>query len=423
MTQAASGVPQAGTLHADLRALISQHFATASGPLGVAVSGGSDSLALLYLLIDWGGAPLRCVTVDHGLRAESAEEARTVARHCARLDIPHDTLNWTGWDGRGNLPAKARSARYAMMADWATVHQLRGVVLGHTEDDVAETFLMRLARRAGVDGLAAMQPRRREGGITLHRPLLQASRADLRKYLEARDTPWIDDPSNSDARYRRTQARRALEALAPVGVTADALADVAHHLAQASDTLGHYAAEEAQELATVQHGDLLLDGAGFRALRGDIARRILQTGLRWITGADYGARGPDLTRLLENLDAGQGGTLAGCRITQNSRQIRLTREYAAIDRIGVSPDVLWDNRWRLSGPPAAGAVLAPLGPRGRETCPDWRKSGLPAHSVEATVALWQGDVLLSAPLAGYPNGWSAEPRRTWNDFHAMLLSH
>ena len=411
------------SLEADLAARIAQHFHKDTRPLGIAVSGGSDSLALLHLLAEWGGALLRCVTVDHQLRKASAGEAAKVAAICAELGIAHDTLTWDGWHGRGNLAAEARRARYALMADWAVSHGLAGIALGHTRDDVAETLLMRLARRAGVDGLAAMPPRRAEGSVTLHRPLLEVSRANLRLYLGARGSEWIDDPSNSDGRYRRTQARIALDALAPVGVTPDALADVARHMREARATLGHYAAAEAKALVQIQHGDLLIPAASFAALRTDIARRILSAGLRWITGAGYGARGPDLDRLMAGLSAGQGGTLAGCRATAQTGTIRLAREFAAVHQISAAPGALWDGRWCLTGQGAPGAQIRALGPDGRAFCPKWRESGLPLHSVEASPAVWQDADLIAAPLAGYPNGWSAQLCREATDLQAMLLSH
>jgi len=414
----AKGVPSG-----DLHTLISTHFQNDTRPLGIAVSGGSDSLALLHLMAEWGGAPLRCVTVDHSLRAASAGEAAQVAAICAGLGVPHDTLEWTGWDGQGNLPAAARVARYALMAEWAQTQGLAGIALGHTADDVAETLLMRLARRAGVDGLAAMQTRRQECEVTLHRPLLQAHRADLRSYLAAKAVTWIDDPTNTDARYRRTQTRRALKALAPASITVGALSDVAHHLREASDTLGHYAAQEAAQIASFASGDLLLEAAPFAALRPDIARRILQAGLGWIAGPGYGARGPDVTRMLARLDAGQGGTLAGCRITQGRGKIRLAREFAAIAAERVPQGTIWDNRWHLDGPAIEGAAVGALGPEGRGMCDDWRDSGLPAHSVDASPALWSGETLVAAPLAGFSNGTSARLNRTPADLQAMLLSH
>ncbi len=406
-----------------LRALIAEHFQDDTRPLGIAVSGGSDSLALLHLMVEWRGAPLRCVTVDHRLRDASAAEAAQVAAICAGLGVPHDALTWQGWNGQGNLAAEARRARYALMAEWAAAHGICGIALGHTRDDVAETLLMRLARRAGVDGLAAMQARRQEAGITLHRPLLKAGREDLRACLAARGVTWIEDPGNSDSRYRRAQARRALQALQPVGITADALADVAHHLAEARATLGHYAAAEARALVEVRHGDLLIPAAGFAALRPDIARRILSAGLRWITGAGYAPRGPELERLLAALADGQGGTLAGCRVTVAKGAIRLAREFAAVRDAAAVPSAIWDGRWCLTGPETPGATIRALGPKGRAACPAWRVSGLPAHSVEAAPAVWQGATLIAAPLAGRPDGWSARLTRGANDLQGMLLSH
>ncbi|MEB8388983.1 tRNA lysidine(34) synthetase TilS [Rhodobacteraceae bacterium KMM 6894] len=409
-----------------ITAAIAAHFPPPfDRPIVVAVSGGSDSLALLHALSDWGGAPLLAVTVDHRLRAEAAGEAAEVAAICARMNIPHQTLIWSGWDGTGNLSASARTGRYALMADWALAQGARDIALGHTQDDQAETLLMRLARRAGIDGLAGMAARREMGGVTLHRPLLSLSRTALRDSLQRRDVAWIDDPSNADGRYRRVQARRALSALAPVGVTADALADVAAYLGEARATLGYYATQEARALVRFDQGDIVMAGDGLTTLRPDIARRILQTALRWITGAGYGARGPDLYRLMDTIAAGQGATLAGCRITQARGEIRIAREYAALQGITAVPGALWDGRWQVDGPDQGppDAIVAALGPKGRAACPEWRASGLPAHAIEATPALWQGDTLLSAPLAGYANGWSAYLRRDAQDFYAMLLSH
>ena len=405
----------------DLRARIASHFGEGSGALGVAVSGGSDSMALLHLMADWGGARLRCVTVDHRLREASAQEAADVGRQAARLGVPHDILSWDEWDGRGNLPEAARNARYGMMADWARRHGLEGVALGHTADDVAETFLMRLARRAGVDGLAAMRARRPHGDIVLHRPLLSARRADLRGYLAARGVTWAEDPSNDNPRYRRTLARRALETLGPVGIDGAALSDVAAHLAEARATLGHYAAIEVERLARTDRGDLLLDAQGLAALRPDIARRILAAGLAWISGG--APRGPDITRLMEALGAGEGGTLAGCRVLNDGMQVRIAREWAAVRDLTAAPGALWDGRWRIEGPEISGTHVAALGQAGRTLCPEWRGAGLPAASIDASPALWRGPELIAAPLAGHGPDHTAHLCRSLRDLTAGLVSH
>jgi tRNA(Ile)-lysidine synthase len=138
--------PQFDTLTSDLRARLPERLPER---LGIAVSGGGDSIALMHLLhriASDEGVALFAATVDHGLRAESADEARTVAKQAAALGIPHDTLRWQGWDGAGNLQDHARQARYALLKEWAKRNDISAIALGHPADDQAETLLMRLAR-------------------------------------------------------------------------------------------------------------------------------------------------------------------------------------------------------------------------------------------------------------------------------------
>ena len=134
-------------------------------------------------------------TVDHGLRPGSGDEARQAGAAAQALGIPHEVLLWQR-AGSGNLMAAARDARLRLLSDWAHRHGLAAVVLGHTQDDQAETLMMRLNRGAGVDGLAAMAPLRAALGIRWLRPMLGLSRADLRHWLTARGIGWVDDPSN-----------------------------------------------------------------------------------------------------------------------------------------------------------------------------------------------------------------------------------
>ena len=408
-----------------LQSCIAAHFLSSPPPaLGVAVSGGSDSLALLHLLADWGGAPLRVVTVDHGLRAASAGEARDVAALCRARGITHDTLVWDGWDGHGNLSDAARRARYDLMAQWAFRNGIRDIALGHTADDQAETLLMRLARRAGLDGLAAMSARRAVGNVTFHRPMLRLTRAGLRADLTRRGVRWIDDPTNADSQYRRVRARSALAALQPLGVTAEGLTQSAYHLAEAQQTIAHYAALEAGKAVSFDRGDVLMDRAHMSALRPDIARRILNAALLWVAGDGYGARGHEIGTALDAIRAGQKTTLYGCLLAPGDGHTRISRELAPIAALTARPGDVWDGRWHLSGPDGSSdTTIRALGPRGRMACPDWRDTGLPLASVEASPGVWQGETLIAAPLAGWANGWSAKLGRSADDFRRTLLSH
>lgn len=413
---------------APLQISLAAHFAgQIPARLGVAVSGGSDSLALLHLLHDWqrtGGPTVAAVTVDHGLRATSAQEAADVGQICARLGIPHDILHWQGWDGTGNLPDQARRARYTLLSDWARARDLKDITIGHTQDDLAETFLMRLARGAGVDGLAAMRPHWTQAGVTFHRPLLEVARDTLRDHLRALGQTWIDDPTNDDTAYLRPRARQVLAALASLGLDAATLADVARTLSEARTALDHSTQTAARALMRVQAGDILIAQTGFNDLPEEIARRLMQAALHWLGGGDYPPRGAALAALIQAARAGQGMTLNGCLLLPvKNGQLRLTREYAAVRDLRTPATALWDHRWRATGPASPDVEIAPLGPNGLCACPDWRLSGLPHASALATPGLWHGETLIAAPLMGHPNGWALTLTPDRDNLLTPLLSH
>ena len=395
-------------------------------PIGVAVSGGSDSLALLTLLKDWrdaGGPQVCAVTVDHRLRPEAADEAAQVARQCQSWDIPHDTLHWTGWDGQGNLADQARRARYRLMAQWAVQRGVQVIALGHTADDQAETFLMRLTREAGLDGLSAMAERWQQDGVSFARPVLGVTREELRDVLRARGLVWADDPSNADPAYARVRARQVLATLAPLDIDGATLAHVARNLGEARAALNAVVARAAQEVAQIEHGDVLLRRAALIAHPPEIARRLVQAALMWISGADYPPRGAAMTRLMHDIADGQSPTLHGCRLITRTDSLRITREEAAVAGIRVPAGDVWDGRWHLTGPDMEGITIAALGEAALGLCPDRQETGLPAASLCASPAAWRGETLVAAPLAGLENGWSARMVRSENHDFAALLSH
>jgi tRNA(Ile)-lysidine synthase len=394
-----------------------------SGPFGIAVSGGGDSVALMALAADWGraeGVTLRVATVDHGLRAEAAAEARRVAAQAASLGLAHDTLTWR-WDGAGNLQDAARRGRMRALADWAAARGLTAVLLGHTRDDVAETFLMRLARGSGVDGLSAMAPRRAAEGTVWLRPLLGFTRDELRAELARRGLTWAEDPSNDDPRFDRARARQVLGALVPLGVSAETLAATADRLAAASAVLRGVAAKAAARVVRQgPAGEALIDAAGFADLPAEIARRILAGVLVWIASADYPPRHEALEALAAGLRQGRGGTLHGCLVTVSAGVIVACREAQAVAGLEAPAPGLWDGRWQLSGAtsapapapaPGGGLTIRALGEAGLALCPDWRATGAARAALLAGPAVWQGDRLVAAPLAMRAEGWSAALQR------------
>lgn len=369
--------------------------------LAVAVSGGGDSLALLLAAEDAFPGRIHAVTVDHGLRAESADEAAYVAQLCARLGIAHQILRWQGPDPKGNLMDQARRARLDLIGAWARGAGIGHVLLGHTADDNAETFLMNLARKAGLDGLCGMRRDWHEGGIHWHRPFLALSRDELRADLRRRSVDWIDDPSNDNPRFTRVKARRTMAALAPLGITAEGITATLSYLDAAQRALMRTCADVARGM-TGEAGALRMPHAAFCALDPEIQRRLIGAAIQWISGADFPPRGAQVQALLPRLAAAQEAQLGGGRFLHRQGQLYILREARGVMgpmAFDTPEGQIWDRRWRISGPARPGAEIRALGAAGYPQCPDARRFGL-REALVVTPAIWQGDQLLAAPLAG-----------------------
>jgi tRNA(Ile)-lysidine synthase len=272
--------------------------------VGLAVSGGPDSLALLLLAQAALGADRFAVaTVDHGLRTDSAAEAAQVAQICAARGIAHQTLPLTMQPGAA-LQERARDARYRALADWCREQALAALVTAHHADDQAETMVMRMNRGAGLRGLAGIRPRAIVPGDTLPllRPLLGWRRAVLVALVDKAGLIAVDDPSNRDVRFERARVRRGLATapwLDPAGFAASAA-----HLAQADVALD-WAAD--QVCAGMTGIEIAMPPDLPRAL----ALRVLERVIAHLGGTP--PRGRDLARWHDRIAAGQIATLGGVR--------------------------------------------------------------------------------------------------------------
>ena len=208
----------------------------------LAVSGGPDSIALMWLAARWRstlarGPRLIAVTVDHGLRAEAAAEARDVKRLARTLDLTHRTMRWTGDKPKTGLPAAARTARYRLLAQAARASGATHVLTAHTRDDQAETVLMRLLRGSGIGGLAAMARESERDGVLLARPFLHVSKSQLVATLKKAKIGFADDPTNRDTNFTRPRLREIMPVLAAEGGDARNLARLASRLARANQAV------------------------------------------------------------------------------------------------------------------------------------------------------------------------------------------
>ena len=360
-------------------------------------------------------------TIDHGLRSEAADEIAQVAAQASKLGLKHIVAHWK-WDGSGNLQAAARAGRWAALRALADEHEVGSLWMGHTQDDQIETFMMRLARGSGVDGLTAMQVSTQRDGLTIFRPLLKMNRADLRAWLTQHDIPWCDDSSNEDTRFDRVRARQMFAHLNDLGLTAKRVLQTIDHVQAARVTLLQSARDFVTQNIRQVSGDLLIGSEALALQKADAPRRVMAEAIRWVGGHTFKPRFEQLLDAVRRVQTGETTTLGGCiLVPDKDSTIRLTRETAATLPITLSvpqDHVVWDQRWHLSGPMRDGMTVKSLG-EGIQDCPDWRQSVLPRVSLLATPAVWYGKDLVAAPLAGLSNGWTAQ---IVADFHSMAFA-
>lgn len=276
--------------------------------LGIAVSGGPDSLALLLLGAAAFPGRVEAATVDHRLRAESPDEAALVASVCDKLAVRHEILAVQVPGGRDGVQGEARRVRYAALADWAERRSLPFLCTAHHADDQAETILMRLQRGSGPGGLSGIRAVRREDDLTIVRPLLGWTRSELAEVVSSSGLTAVDDPSNRDIRFDRAVMRAFLRTNPEF--QSKRLARSAAALAEAESALSWMADTLLAQRCSTQDGSWQIEMAG---LPREMRRRLLSRAIGAIRrGHDQPWSGSeDVEGLLSTLEAGGTGTLAG----------------------------------------------------------------------------------------------------------------
>ena len=379
--------------------------------IAVATSGGADSLALCLLAARWArrrGGVATALTVDHGLRAESAAEARELGRWLRRRRVAHRVLRWRAPKPATGVQAAARRARYALLSGWCRRHRVLHLLLGHQRDDQAETLVMRLARGSGPDGLAAMPAIVERDGIRCLRPLLGVAHADLVATLEGWRQPWIEDPGNADARYARVRVRRRL-ARATVAVAA---------LAEAARSLGLARAAREAEASAFLARAATIDPRGFCTLdRGlsadadvDLVRAALGRLLACVGGARLPPRRARLARLADAM-RGEGPfaarTLGGCRVMDGAEgRLLVCREAGrldAVEELRPGATVRWDDRFEVGLRRRGGVDGLRVAKRAGGRWPDEAHAAAAERSLPRAVVATLPAVYLGARLVAVPH--------------------
>jgi tRNA(Ile)-lysidine synthase len=345
---AASGHPSAGLEDAVGEVLDRRLLGGSPRPIAVALSGGGDSLALTLIAAGWArraGRQLLVLTVDHRLHLESVSWTSACAATAARLGADFQPLAWTGDKPATGLPAAARRARHALLADAARAAGARVILMGHTADDKLEAGLMREAGSSTPEPREwAPSPAWPQGrGLYLLRPMLSFRRAELRDWLGARGERWIDDPANEDRTYARPRARQALAGGAGPKAKPDEPAATARTLALAC-------IDDAQAGIVIARADL-------QAAAPDARARFVAAGCLCAAGTDRPPSRKKAERLSERLAGGEDftATLAGARVTANGATLSFQREPGEAARGGLQPLRLaagetgvWDGRFEIT---------------------------------------------------------------------------
>ena len=320
-----------GLSAADIDAL----FASLEGydKLGLAVSGGPDSLALMLIAAQWARGrdkQLFVYTVDHALRPEAAQEVEMVVREATALGLPSRALRWEGNKPSTGIQAAARAARYRLMADAMAKDGVEVLLTAHHLGDQAETVLMRLAHGSGIDGLRGMDRVAFVEGCEVIRPLLSVRPEVLREIVAQSGLLPASDPSNTDTAYERVRWRLMLPSLEAQGITLERLGTLARRLHEASDLIhSEVEANYPRIVVPLSGASMELNAGRLAALNPAVASALLGTVLALVAGD---RRSPPLgplevlTRRLQRGDRLKGQTLHGCLVSSDGDSILVRRE-------------------------------------------------------------------------------------------------
>ncbi|WP_419800046.1 tRNA lysidine(34) synthetase TilS [Terasakiella sp.] len=379
----------------------------------VAVSGGADSLALCVLAATWAkekGHRLVALSVDHGLRTASRQECDWVAEMLTAKGIEHHTLTWEGEKPTSGIQAAARKARYQLMSNWCQENRIKDLMVAHHQDDQAETFLLRLARGSGVDGLGAMRCVVQHGETRLLRPLLTVSKIRLISTLRAMGLDWIEDPSNENDDFDRVKIRKNMALFQDLGFTSDRLSQTAQAMQRAGDALQRMTRNWLKEhVRLFEEGYCTIARTAMEGLDDEIRLRSLARIGMVISGEIYPPRLERLQRLSLSLKNDRDATLMGCRWIVRKDDILVCRE----TRHGEVPDNLYQIDYPHSFP---ALELRILGQEGWERLLKERKSvndvNLPKPVIYTLVSFWDEEGVLAVPHLGY--------QRVGSEFEAQL---
>ncbi|WP_168464391.1 tRNA lysidine(34) synthetase TilS [Wolbachia endosymbiont of Ctenocephalides felis wCfeT] len=353
-----------------LESLLKNNFIADKDRVAIAVSGGIDSIVLLHLVINLSIEHV-VLTVDHSLRPESKKETEFVINYAKELGAKESyILSWKRDSIKGNIQAQARKARYQLLTEWCKKNGVEYLLVAHHKDDQAETFLLRLERGSGIDGLSSMDCKSFLNGVCILRPLLNFNRNDIEKYANFHQLNWIEDRSNQDLKYKRTLYRNLLKASDNQEVLTERVCLTALHMKRAAKALAHYTHMAFNDCVNMHDfGYIEIKLSKFYELPEEIALRLLLYSIMAVGNKHYKPRYCKLIAIFNEIvqkDSNVNRTLSGCKIRKYEESILIIREAAKIREVTVNlplnEPIKWDNRFicTILEKQECSVVIAPL---------------------------------------------------------------
>ncbi|OEY87180.1 tRNA lysidine(34) synthetase TilS [Wolbachia pipientis] len=331
-------------------------FALCCDKVAVAVSGGVDSVTLIHLMINLMRRNISiALTVDHGLRPESKDEALCVSSYVKQLGAAESfVLNWKKENITGNIQSQARKARYKLLTEWCKSNSIKYLFVAHNKNDQAETFLLRLERGSGIDGLSSMDYKSYFNDICILRPLLDFNRSDIEQYAKFYKLQWIEDKSNQDLKYRRTLYRNLLKVTDNKEMLIQRICLTTLHMKRIIKALMYYtylAFDNYVNIHELGYIEIKLDA--FYQLPEEIAMRVFLYSIMVIGNKYYKPRYSNFISIFNNTKIQDiNCTLSSCKIRKYKENILVIKEPSSIKEISMklpcSEAVLWDNRFKCT---------------------------------------------------------------------------
>lgn len=334
--------------------------------VAVAVSGGSDSMALVLLTQAWcqeSGRECIALTVDHGLREESQQEARQVAGWLQKYGISHHTLTWEGKKPESNIQSLARQARYRLLTAYCKEHGIPAILLGHHKKDQAETLLMRMLRGSGLKGLSGMKAKRDQQGLLFLRPLLGMTKNQLQSYLKKQEQYWVEDPSNENVAYDRVWIRNLLQSHRDADLLSDRLYETSLRLQQTDSFVNAQLYSLWKDIIHVdEKGFVSFDLEWFKTAHAEVQYQTIQRALYTVTGLSEPYRYDAITgAICAIMDGKLRHTLYHTMWEVKKGKVYCFREPDKMAKPVVSSgkEIYWDGRWEVA-PLAAGYTIGAI---------------------------------------------------------------